>query len=224
MKVSVIVPVKNEAGNLAEFLPLVRPYADELLVVDGHSTDESVAIAEKHADRVVLDSGRGKGDGLRTGVREARHDVVLFIDADFSHDPHDIPKLVDAMKDEKCDHVHGSRMLGGSDELFHDIPNYFRLFGSLLITATINARFRSKITDSQNGFRAMRKTVFEALNTVENGTTIEQEMIMKTLARGYTLREVPTHEFRRRAGVSKVRLRKVWAHYIWHWVTCLFTA
>jgi dolichol-phosphate mannosyltransferase len=166
----------------------------------------------------------GKGNGLRVGVRAAAHDLILFIDADFSHDPADIPKLLAPLRDGSADHVQGSRMLGGSDELFSDLGNYIRLFGSLLITASINLRFRTRITDSQNGFRAMRKEVFAALQTVENGTTIEQEMIIRTLARGFRLREVATHEFARRAGVSKVVLRRVWAHYVWHWLKCLLTA
>jgi glycosyltransferase involved in cell wall biosynthesis len=224
VKVSVIVPVKNEADNLSEFLPLVRPHGDQLIVVDGHSSDGSAEIARRHADLVLLDGGAGKGDGLRTGVSAAAHDLVVFIDADFSHDPADIPRLVAPLRDGSADHVQGSRMLGGSDELFTDFANYVRLFGSLLITAAINLRFGSRITDSQNGLRAMRKSVFEALGTVENSTTIEQEMIMKTLARGFKLHEVATHEYPRRAGVSKVSLRRVWARYIWHWLTCLFTA
>jgi len=224
VKVTVIVPVKNEADNLSELLPLLRPHGDELIVVDGHSSDASAEIARRHADRVILDGGGGKGDGLRTGAAAAVHDLVLFIDADFSHDPADIPRLLAPLRDGSADHVQGSRMLGGSDELFTDFGNYLRLFGSLLITATINLRFGSRITDSQNGFRAMKKSVFEALGTVENSTTIEQEMIMKTLARGFRLREVATHEYARRAGISKVALRKVWARYVWHWLTCLFSA
>jgi dolichol-phosphate mannosyltransferase len=222
--ISVIVPVRDEAENLAAFLPLVRPYADELIVVDGHSKDDSAAIARPLADALVFDNGRGKGDGLRCGVAVASHDIVVFIDADFSHDPDDIPKLVAPIRAGDATHVHGSRMLGGSDELFHDIPNYIRLFGSVTITLGINLRFGVRITDSQNGFRALRKSLFEALETRELGTTIEQELVIKTLAAGHTLVEVPTHEFSRRGGHSKISVRRDWPRYVYSWMKYLIAA
>lgn len=221
--VSVIVPVLDEAENLAEFLPSVRPYADELIVVDGHSTDGSREVAEPLVDRLVLDSGSGKGDALRVGVEAARHDIVVFIDADFSHAPSDIPALVTPIREGEASHVQGSRMLGGSDELFCDAANYIRLFGSVVITAGINYRFGVRITDSQNGFRAIRKSLFTSLQTRERGTTIEQELIIKTLARGERLLEVPTHEFARRGGKSKIDVRRMWPRYVYSWLRYLVT-
>ncbi|MEE8408527.1 MAG: glycosyltransferase family 2 protein [Myxococcota bacterium] len=219
--VTVIVPVRDEADNLDEFLPLVRPYADELLVVDGHSTDGSREIASKHADRVVLDGGRGKGDALRCGVNIARHDIIVFIDADFSHDPEEIPLLTAPIRAGDAMHVQGSRMLGGSDELFHDFPNYVRLFGSVIITMGINFRFKVRITDSQNGFRAIRKKFFLELDTQEESTTIEQEMIIKTFALGHQVIEVPAHESARRGGQSKIHVRRVWPRYVYSWLKYL---
>lgn len=222
--ISVIVPVRDEADNLAEFLPLVRPFADELIVVDGHSADGSAEIARSLADELVFDNGRGKGDGLRCGVAAASHDIVVFIDADFSHDPGDIPKIVEPIRNGLATHVHGSRMLGGSDELFHDIPNYVRLFGSVTITLGINLRFGTRITDSQNGFRALRKSLFEELETRELGTTIEQELVIKSLAAGHAIVEVPTHEFSRRGGRSKISVRRDWPRYVYSWLRYLLAS
>jgi len=87
--------------------------------------------------------------------------------------------------------------------------------GSALITALINWRFGVHLSESQNGFRAIRTTVLKALDLQENSTTIEQEMIIKTLKKGYTMAEVPAHEYRRRHGVSHIRLRKVWVRYLY---------
>jgi glycosyltransferase involved in cell wall biosynthesis len=219
--ISLIVPVRNEAENLPTFLPKVRPYADEIIVVDGHSTDDSFAIAGPLSDRVLRDHHRGKGDALRCGAAASRHDIIVFIDADFSHDPSDIPKLVEPIRTGQALHVQGSRMLGGSDELFFDFANYVRLFGSVLITMSINWRFGVRLTDSQNGFRAMRRSLFFELATRESTTTIEQEMIIKTLRRVVAVWEVPTHEYRRRGGVSKVSVRRQWPRYIYSWLRYL---
>lgn len=222
-KVSVIVPVRNEAGNLATLLPRVRPFADELIVVDGRSTDGSREVAAPLCDRLIGDNGKGKGDALRCGVAAASHELVLFIDADWSHLPEDIPRLLEPLRAGLADHVQGSRMLGGSDELFSDLGNYVRLAGSLLITASINFKFGVRITDSQNGFRAMTRQVFLDLGTREESTTIEQEMIFRTLKRKLRLVEVATHEYPRRAGESKIQLKRVWLRYLSHWLRSLLS-
>ena len=93
--VTVVIPTKNEEGLIAEIIEAVRPHAAEILVVDGHSTDRTAGIAAAMGARVVLDAGRGKGEALRRSFVEARHDILVFIDADGSHDPNDIPRLVE---------------------------------------------------------------------------------------------------------------------------------
>ena len=91
--VTVVIPTKNEEGLIAEIIEAARPHAAEILVVDGHSTDRTREIASAKGARVVLDGGRGKGEALRRSFVEARHDILVFIDADGSHDPKDIPLL-----------------------------------------------------------------------------------------------------------------------------------
>src|SRR5580765_4142599 len=75
-KVSVVIPTKNEEGLIAEIIDAVRPHADEILVVDGHSTDQTRQIAGQKGVRVVLDAGRGKGEALRRSFSEARHELL----------------------------------------------------------------------------------------------------------------------------------------------------
>src|SRR5207244_87553 len=94
-QVTVVIPTKNEEGLIAEIIHAARPHAAEVLVVDGHSTDRTREIAAGMGARVVLDAGRGKGEALRRSFSEARHDILVFIDADGSHDPKDIPLLVE---------------------------------------------------------------------------------------------------------------------------------
>ena len=214
-RVTVVIPTKDEAKNLSWVLERVKPYYGELLVVDGHSKDDTRAIASAAGARVILDDGTGKGGALRIGAREASRDIVVFIDADGSHDPDVIPALVEPILNDTADLVIGSRMRGGSDELHSSVKEIVRLFGSELITVAINWRFGVQLTDYQNGFRAIRREAMIAINTKERTFTIEQEMAIKALKRKYRLDETPAHEHRRMHGTSHIVVWRVGFRYVW---------
>jgi dolichol-phosphate mannosyltransferase len=222
MKISVVIPTRNEEGMIKEIIDGCRPYADELMVVDGHSTDKTREIAEAAGVKVILDNGKGKGAALRYAATVVTGDIIVFIDADGSHDPRDIPKLVEPILKGEADHVSGSRLIGGSSELHGGFDECFRLMGSSFITACINWRFKVVLSESQNGFRAIKTDVINQLGLEENITTIEQEMIMKTLKKGFRMAEVPTHEHKRKMGYSKISLKKVWFRYVYSLVKYLF--
>jgi glycosyltransferase involved in cell wall biosynthesis len=213
---SIVVPARNEEATIEEILNGVRHLTDDLIVVDGNSSDRTVEIARKYADKVVRDNGRGKGDAVRVGLAQARHPIAVFIDADGSHDPKDIPKLVAPIAAGESDLVMGSRMLGGSEELFGSLFEVIRLMGSLVISLSINYRYGLRLTDYQNGFRAIRTEVARLIGLTSDITTIEQEMAMKCLRDGYHVMEVATHEYPRRGGVSKISVMKVAHSYIWN--------
>jgi len=221
MKISVVIPTRNEEGMIKEIIDGCRPYADELMVVDGHSTDKTREIAEAAGVKVILDNGKGKGAALRYAATVVTGDIIVFIDADGSHDPRDIPKLVEPIIKGEADHVSGSRLIGGSSELHGGFDECFRLMGSSFITACINWRFKVILSESQNGFRAIKTDVINQLGLEENITTIEQEMIMKTLKKGFRMAEVPTHEHKRKMGYSKISLKKVWFRYVYSLVKYL---
>jgi dolichol-phosphate mannosyltransferase len=139
----------------------------------------------------------------------------VFIDADGSHDPDTIPALVDPILRDEADLVIGSRMRGGSDELFSSFRELIRLFGSEIITIAINYRFNVRLTDYQNGFRAIRRDTMLAIDTRERTFTIEQEMAIKALKGKYRLIEVPAHEFRRMSGKSHIVVWRAGPRYVW---------
>ena len=222
IKISIVIPTLDEEDTLAEIIEGCKPYGDEILVVDGHSRDRTREVAESLGVKVILDNRKGKGEALRHVVNFVNGNIIVFIDADGSHDPKDIPKLVEPIIKDEADHVSGSRLIGGSSELHGGFDECFRLMGSSFITACINWRFKVKLSESQNGFRAIKTDVIKQLGLEENITTIEQEMIMKTLKKGFRMAEVPSHEYERKKGYSKISLKKVWFRYVYTLVKYLF--
>ena len=221
-RVTVVICAKNEAETIGKVLLSVKPFAGCTLVVDGHSGDETAAIAAEHGAEVVQDGGKGKGQAIRCSMDYVRTDITVFMDADGSHVAADIPLLVNPIVKDEADHVSGSRLLGGSSELHGGFDECFRLMGSSLITACINWKFKGRLSESQNGFRAIKTDVLRQLDLREDITTIEQEMIIKTLTQGFRMGEVPTHEYAREAGESKISLRRVSFRYVWSVFKYLF--
>jgi dolichol-phosphate hexosyltransferase len=221
-KITIVIPTLNEGPTVGEIINGSKPYADEVIVVDGHSQDNTRQVAESLGVKVILDNKKGKGEALRHSINFISGDITVFIDADGSHDPRDIPKLLEPILKGNADHVSGSRLTGGSSELHGGFDECFRLMGSSFITACINWKFKVKLSESQNGFRAIKTDVLKKLDLKENITTIEQEMIMKTLRKGFRMGEAPTHEHTRKMGYSKISLRKVWFRYVYSLIKYLF--
>ncbi len=220
--VTAVIPAKLEEGSIGDIIDAVGPYADEVLVVDGHSRDRTRAIAIEHRERVVRDGGRGKGEALRIAIGEATTDIIVFIDADGSHDPRDIPKLVAPIEAGDADLVIASRGKGGSDELHGTLEQFIRYVGSQLITLAINYRWHVSLTDSQNGFRAIRRDAALRLRLTSDVSTIEQEMLMKALKQGYRVSEVASHEYERRWGTSRLVIWKHWFAFVRSFLRHLF--
>ncbi len=221
--VTAIIPARNEESTVGDLVRECRNYAARVIVVEGGSTDRTAEVAAAAGAVVVRDRGLGKGAALRLAVEHVDTPICVFVDADGSHDPIDIPLLVAPIKAGLSDHVGGSRLLGGSDELHGGGDEFLRLAGSAFITCMINWRFGTRLSDSQNGFRAIRTEVFRSLRLRSRHTTIEMEMIMASLAGGVAIVEVPTHERRRVAGYSKISLANpgTWFAYGWHLLTGL---
>ena len=220
--ITVVITALNEEKTVGNVINASKNHSDSIMVVDGHSRDKTAEIARSLGVKVVFDHKKGKGDAIRTAIPLINSEITVFIDADGSHDPDDIPKLVEPIREDRADHVSGSRLIGGSSELHGGFDECFRLMGSSLITACINQRFGVRLSESQNGLRAIKTEVLKSLGLRENITTIEQEMIIKTLKKGYRMAEVPTHEHKRKAGYSKINLSKVAFRYVYSMIKYLY--
>ena len=206
---TVLIPAKNEEPTIASVIAGALRHVDEVLVMDGSSVDRTAQVASEAGARVISDPGKGKGLAIRMAVSHLSNGLTVLMDADGSHDTDDIPRLLAPLQRGECDHVSASRLLGGSSELHGSFDEWARLAGSAFITACINKRFDVRLSESQNGFRALKTDVLRALRLRSRHTTIEQEMIVETLRKGYRMGEVPSHEYPRKAGTSHI---VVWRH------------
>ena len=213
-RIQALIPAKDEEQSLGSVIREVSKYVSSILVVDGRSQDDTVAVARDAGAEVIDGSGRGKGADMRVGIARLTHEVTLLMDADGSHDPEDIPRLTEPILSGRVDHVSASRLLGGSSELHGSFDEWARLAGSAFITACINWRYGVRLSESQNGYRAVRTEVLKALRLRARHTTIEQEMIVETLRSGFRMDEVPSHEYPRRYGESHISIWRDSPRYV----------
>lgn len=210
MKTTVVIPTYNEEATIAGIINDCRKYSDEILVVSAKkSTDRTKEIAKKMGVDVIIDNGKGKGDAIRCAISYLKDGIAVFIDADGSHIPSDIPTMVKPIQEGKYDMVIASRMTGGSEELHGNFDQVFRLFASSMITYIINKRFGTTMSESQNGFRAMRVDKLKTLKLQANIFDIESEELMKFLKKGYKVGEIPSRELSRKAGKSGITVWKM---------------
>lgn len=205
MKVSAIIAAYNEAGNIEEVicgLKKVGHLIDEIIVVDDGSSDETSSVASNSGARVIkLESNKGKGEAIKSGINAATGDVFLFIDGDGQDDPGEIPSLLDGIL-KGYDLVNGSRFLGTFEEGAIGKINYF---GNFMITQIINFLFGTKITDSQAGFRCVKAEYVKRWNLKAESYEIETEMILKAIKNRLRIMEVPVTRKKRGSGRTKFR-------------------
>jgi glycosyltransferase involved in cell wall biosynthesis len=213
--VTVVILARNEENTIGEIVREVRPFCAEVLVMDGHSRDQTVARASAAGARVEADPGLGKGSAVRASFALARHEIIVLMDADGSHAAEDIPRLCVPIRRREADLVVGSRFTGGSDELSVNLPQLVRTIGNIAMNIAINERFGVSLTDTLNGFKAVRREVALSLDLRENRHTIEQEMVIQALRRGYRVINISTHEFSRKFGGSTINVWKEWPNFCW---------
>jgi hypothetical protein len=201
--VSLVIPAKNEAANIAWVLEQVPACVDEVILVDGNSTDATLVTARfcRPDVRVVAQQGLGKGDALRAGFLAASGDVIVMIDADGSMSPGEISHFLYFLANG-YDFVKGSRFIGGGGSL--DITRLRRLGnqGLLLLTNTL---YDVHLTDLCYGFCAFHRRYLTFLDLTTPGFEIETQMVICALQAGLRVAVVPSLEMPRRSGHSNLR-------------------
>ncbi len=222
-KVTAVIPAYNEERTIAEVVRGVQPYCDRVLVVLAKkSRDRTLEIIKKMQVPYIVDHGLGHGEAKRCAINYLQEGIIVLMDADGSHDPKDIPKMVKPIQENKADMIIGSRMRGGSDELHGTFSNFMRMVGSNLIQLVINYRFNVRLSDCEDGFRALRVDMAKDLGLNANDFDIEEEMVLKALKKKYRVNEVATHEYERKFGKSNINLLKIGWKFVWRLVLDLW--
>lgn len=200
---SIVIPTLNEEHNirtvLKEIAPVIKDYKYEVIVVDGHSNDNTVKFAKQMGARIIYDS-RGKGSALIKGFNAAKGSIIISMDADLSNRPNEL-KLLIAGIEAGYDVCMGSRFLtgGGSD----DMP-LIRIIGNKFFVAMVNLMYGSHYTDMCYGYRSFAKGISRKLRLTETGFGIETEISIKVQKMHMKVLEVPSYEKLRASGEGKL--------------------
>jgi glycosyltransferase involved in cell wall biosynthesis len=200
--VSLVIPVRNEARNIASVLEQIADDVDEIILVDGNSTDVTVITARAYRPdvRIVPQQGTGKGSALRTGFQAATGEIIVMMDADGSMSPQEIRHYVHFLING-YDFVKGSRFISGGGSL--DIT-WIRQLGNWFLLTVFNTFYDAHLTDLNYGFCAFQRRYLEHLHLSATGFEIEAEMTVRAMQAGLRIAEVPSLELPRRSGVSNL--------------------
>jgi glycosyltransferase involved in cell wall biosynthesis len=200
--VSVVIPTLNEERNLCHVLPRIPAWVDEVLIVDGRSTDGTIAEAKRLLPgvRIVEEAEKGKGRALFTGMRAAEGDIVVALDADGSMDPRDIARYVYSLM-AGADFVKGSRFVHGGRT---DDMGPLRRLGNRGLTEVVRQVYGGRYSDLCYGYFALWRDVLPYLEGDAPGFEVETHVSVRALAAGMQVVEVPTFEAERIHGVSNL--------------------
>jgi glycosyltransferase involved in cell wall biosynthesis len=200
--VSVVIPTLNEAANLPHVFGRISRGMNELIVVDGHSVDDTVTVAkELRPDaRVILQNRRGKGNALACGFAAATGDIIVMIDADGSTDPAEIPRFLNPLV-EGADFVKGSRYMAGGGST--DITG-MRSAGNKALGASVNVLFGTRYTDLCYGYSAFWRRCLPQLQIDCDGFEVETVLNIRAAKAKLNVVEVPSYEQDRIHGVSNL--------------------
>ncbi len=221
-KVTVIVPALNEADNVREILPFLAPY-DEVILIDGNSSDDTVAAAKEALPdvKVVVQKRKGKGNAVATGLDAATGDAIVMFDIDGSADPNEIPRFIEALVNG-ADLAKGTRFApgGGSEDI-----TPFRSLGNKGLNAIASVLTKHRFSDLCYGYNAFWRDQVYMLDLPDperegemeqgDGFEIEALIIGRFALSGARIVEVPSYEHNRYYGDSNLNAVKDGVRVLW---------
>jgi glycosyltransferase involved in cell wall biosynthesis len=193
MKLSVIIPVYNEADTILEVVKRVQetPYDKEIIVVDDGSTDGTYEILKRiEGNGIVVLShkvNQGKGASIRTALTRITGDIVIIQDADLEYHPSEYPRLLAPLLERKADVVYGSRFLGGP----HRVLFFWHALGNRIITVLSNILTDLNLSDMETGYKVFRSEILKKVKIESNRFGFEPEITAKIAKMGCRIYEIP---------------------------------
>ncbi|MFC1949086.1 glycosyltransferase family 2 protein [Chloroflexota bacterium] len=187
-KVIVGMPAYNEQQYIGSVVLQAGQYADEVVVVDDGSNDDTARIAELAGASVVKHAtNEGYGSAIQSLLVEAgkrNADILVILDADSQHSPSEIPSLVKAIQE-------GSDVVIGSREMKENVIPAYRRLGQRFLSRMTSVTSRQKLSDTESGFRAYSKKAMSTLELKEKGMAISSEIVSEAVSKGLKVSEVP---------------------------------
>jgi len=204
--ISLIIPAKNEEKNLKYIIPKIPDIIDEIILVDGNSTDNTVkkALELNSKTKVIKQKTKGKGNAIIEGFSAAIGNILIMIDADGSMNPKEILLHLEKIN-EGYDLVKGSRFLKNG---YTEDMTRFRKIGNNFFVKLTNFLFKVNFTDLCYGYISMKRDVFTKLDLYSEGFSIETEIVTKAALLKMKISEVPSIEKKRIHGTSNLKAIK----------------
>ena len=202
MSITIIILTLDEIDGVSTIMPQInKNWAEEIVFVDGGSTDGTVEKAKELGFDVIHQKNKGEGNACRIGTDATQSDYIMFFSPDGNDLPEDIPKLIEKTK-QGHDVVHISRF--GKNSISND-ANWFEYFGNKMFTFLVNSFFGGNYTDALNGFRIIKRAFWDELKTDAQYLNIEQQTCIRLAKRKIPIYEIESREPDRIGGERKMR-------------------
>ncbi len=202
--VSVVIPTLNEAGTILEAINTIDSYTSypkEIIIVDSNSTDGTIEIVkDTNRCRLIIEPRRGYGVALRTGMKAAKGNVLIMVDADGTYEFKHIDRLVNRLLEKDADMVLATRMYDPNKAM-----GFLNFLGNKVITFTYDFFYSQFLSDTQSGFRAISREKYDSVRFKETDMAFATEMLIKFAREGYNMVEIPTTYKPRTYGETKLK-------------------
>jgi glycosyltransferase involved in cell wall biosynthesis len=202
--VSVVIPTLNEAGTIKAAIDTIDKYVmypKEIIIVDSNSTDGTIEIVkDTNLCKLIIEPRRGYGIALRTGIKNAKGNIIIMVDADGTYEFKHIDMLINRMLEKDADMALATRMYDPNKAM-----GFLNFLGNKAITLTYDFFYSQFLSDSQSGFRAISHEAIDKVKLKETDMAFATEMLIQFAREGYNMVEIPTTYKPRTYGKTKLK-------------------